>query len=278
MRGAMRKAVLSSLKGATLIELLVTIIITGIILTVAFRIYLVQQKGWIVQSQVSDMQHSARVAIRELTHRIRMAGYGLPDGVEAITPKNANPDTITIAFCSTPACNATMEVAMSLPSSNLVCTGHDVSCFSDSQWAYIYDPNAKSGEFFYITHVETLSSYIEHTTMNLSKAYPEGSSIIKMEQSKYYVDNTTNPNSPCLMIKQLGSNPIIYVTSIEDLQFVYILADGSTSNQPASPDLIRQVGITLTARTERKDLQFEGDYRRRVLSSKVNVRNLGLSK
>lgn len=273
----MKKISASNSNGTTLIELLVTIIITGIILTAAFRIYLVQQKGWIVQSQVSNMQYNARVALRELTHKIRMAGYGLPNGVTAITPKNTNPDTITITYCSTPACNAIIEVAMSLPSSKLVCTGHDVSCFSDNQWAYVYDPNTRSGEFFYITHVDVSSSCVEHTT-SLSKAYPKGSNIIKMEQTKYYVDNTTNPNSPCLMIKQLNGNPIIYTTSIEDLQLVYTLADGSTSNQPASPNLIRNVKITLTARTERKDLQFEGDYRRRVLSSEVNVRNLGLSK
>ena len=272
-----KKISASNSNGTTLIELLVTIIITGIILTAAFRIYLVQQKGWIVQSQVSNMQYNARVSLRELTHKIRMAGYGLPNGVTAITPNNTNPDTITITYCSTPACNAIVEVAMSLPSSKLVCTGHDVSCLSDSQWAYVYDPNTRSGEFFYITHVDASSSYVEHTA-SLSKAYPQGSSIIKIEQTKYYVDNTTNPDSPCLMIKQLNSNPIIYTTSIEDLQLVYTLADGSTSNQPTSPNLIRNVKITLTARTERKDLQFEGDYRRRVLSSEVNVRNLGLSK
>jgi hypothetical protein len=35
-------------------------------------------------------------------------------------------------------------------------------------------------------------------------------------------------------------------------------------------------GVTLTARTERKDLQFVREYRRRTLTSDVKVRNLGL--
>jgi type II secretory pathway pseudopilin PulG len=266
---------MSDSKGVTLVELLVTLIITGFILTAAFEVYLNQQKGWIIQTQVSDMQQSARVAIRELTYKIRMAGYMLPNGIQAITPKNTNPDTITITFRNTELCGAPLEQNMSSASSALKCNGHDVSCFHNGEWAYVYDPNTLSGEFFYITNINYDSSWIEHGTA-LSKAYPKGSTVMKMEQIKYYIDNTTNPNLPCLMMKKTKQDSVIYATGIEDLQFVYTLADGSISNQPPSPNLIREVEITLIARTEKKDLQLEGDYRRRVLTSKVKVRNLGL--
>jgi len=262
--------------GVTLTELLVTIVIVGLILTASFEVYLHQQKGWIIQSQVSDMQHNARVAIRESTHKIRMAGYMLPNGIDAIVPKNTNPDTITITFRATELCSATIEHQMPQPSSELRCDGHDLSSFHDDEWGYIYDPNTRTGEFFYITKVQYASSHIQHNTMDLSKAYPQGSTVMKMEQIKYYIDNTTNPNLPCLMMQKVGQDPVIYASGIEDLQFVYTLADGGVSNEPPSPDLIREVQITLTARTEKKDLQFEGDYRRRVLSTKVSVRNLGL--
>ena len=267
---------LSNSKGATLIELLAALIITGIIITAAFRIYLTQQKGWIIQRQVSDMQHNARSSLRELTHKIRMAGYRLPDGIDAITPSNTNPDTITITFRTTELCDANLEDAMPLPSSELKCGGSDLSCFQADEWAYIYDPNTQTGEFFYITHVQYAAGHIQLNTMDLSKAYPEGSTVLKMEQVKYYVDNTTNPDLPCLMIQQPWRDSIIYASGIEDLQFIYTLADGSTSNEPTSPSLIREIEITLTARTERRDLQFEGDYRRRVLKSKVHIRNLAL--
>ena len=222
------------------------------------------------------MQYSARASLRELTHKIRMAGYRLPDGIGAITPKNTNPDTITITFCTTEHCDANLEHEMPLPSSELRCDGHDLTCFQADEWAYIYDPNTQTGEFFYITHVQYSAGHIQLNTMNLSKAYPESSTVMKMEQVKYYIDNTTNPDLPCLMMQEPLRDPIIYTSAIEDLQFVYTLADGSISDEPASPELIREVQITLTARTQKKDLQFEGDYRRRVLSSKVNVRNLGL--
>jgi len=263
-------------KGVTVVELLVTIVMIGIILTAAFEVYLNQQKGWIIQSQVSDMQYSARTAIRELTHKIRMAGYGLPFGVNAISPKNTNPDTIMLNFSVATPCNAPLEHEMPLPSSELRCDGHDLSCFHDNEWVYIYDPNTNTGEYFYVTQVQYATSNIQHNTMSLSKAYPQGSQVMKLEQVKYYIDNTTNPSLPCLMVQEIGESPVIYASAIEDLQLVYTLADGSISDQPSSPALIRQVNITLTARTEKQDLQFEGDYRRRVLTSKVKVRNLGL--
>ncbi|MCJ7507424.1 MAG: prepilin-type N-terminal cleavage/methylation domain-containing protein, partial [candidate division Zixibacteria bacterium] len=128
LKAIFKTKVVPGSKGVTLVELLVTIVIVGFILTAAFEVYLNQQKGCIIQSQVSDMQYSARTAIRELTHKIRMAGYGLPFGVNAISPKNTNPDTIMLNFSVATPCNAPLEHEMPLPSAELRCDGHDLSC------------------------------------------------------------------------------------------------------------------------------------------------------
>jgi prepilin-type N-terminal cleavage/methylation domain-containing protein len=262
-------------KGVTLIELLVALVMTGIITSAGFGIYLTQHEGWIIQEQVSNMQQNARASMHELETKIRLAGYGLPGGIEPIYASNTNPDTITIAFQNEFNCEATLEHAMSSPSSELRCDGHDVSCFSESTWAYIYDRSADTGEFFWITQVQTGSSQILHSGMDLSRCYPTGSIVMYVERYKFYIDktDTTHPN---LMRQGVGETPQVYGEDIENLQFRYGLANGVFVDVPPAASVVREVLVTLTARTARKDLQFQGQYRRRNLTSDVKVRNLGL--
>jgi hypothetical protein len=74
----------------------------------------------------------------------------------------------------------------------------------------------------------------------------------------------------------VGETPQVYAEDVEDLQFRYGLANGVFLDVPPAASVIREVLISLIARTERKDLQFTGKYRRRTLTSDVKVRNLGL--
>lgn len=263
-------------RGVTLIELLVALVMTGIIVSAGYGVYLTQHEGWIIQEQISNMQQNARAGVHELETRIRMAGYNLPKGLEPIHASNTNPDTITVLFQNENNCEAPIEHAMPMPSSELRCDGHDVSCFSESTWAYIYDPFADTGEFFWITQVQTSSSNIQHNTMDLSRCYPVGSIVMYVDYYKFFIDATTDTNHPNLMVQRYGETPQVYAEDIENLQFRYGLANGVFLDVPPAASVVREVVIGLTARTERKDLQFAGQYRRRALTSDVKVRNLGL--
>ncbi len=262
-------------KGFTIIELLIALLITGILVTAGYGVYINQHEGWIIQEQVSSMQQNARAAMHELETKIRMAGYKLPGGIEPIYAQNTNPDTITIIFKSEMGCDATIEHDMPQPSSELRCDGHDVSCFKVDTWAYIYDPFADTGEFFYITQVQTGSSHIQHNTMDLSRCYPQGSIVSYMDMFKFYIDQT-DTNHPNLMEQHVLETPQVYAENIEDLQFRYGLANGVYVDVPPAASVVREVVISLVARTDKKDLQFAGEYRRRSLTSDVKIRNLGL--
>jgi prepilin-type N-terminal cleavage/methylation domain-containing protein len=262
-------------KGFTLIELLIVLLITGVLISAGYSIYLNQHEGWIIQEQITNMQENARSAMHELETRIRMAGYGLPGGIDPIYASNTNPDTITVVFQNEIDCEATIEWDMPVPSSELRCDGHDVSCFKDSTWAYIYDPFADTGEFFWITWVQVGSSHIQHNTMDLSRRYPAGSIVMFVDMYKFYID-TTDSNHPNLIRQGVGETPQVYAEDIEDLQFRYGLATGVFVDVPPAASVVREVHVSLTARTEKKDLQFVGEYRRRALTSEVKVRNLGL--
>jgi prepilin-type N-terminal cleavage/methylation domain-containing protein len=262
-------------KGFSLLEVLICLVIIGFIATSAINIYLAQHQGWLTEEQISDMQQNARVAMRELTMRIRMAGYKVPHGIDPLIGVNGNPDTITVLSRSEVDCEAPLEHNMSSPSSELRCDGHDLSCFEDNTWAFIYDSNTKTGEFFYITYVDQSSSEIQHSTA-LSKAYPQGSTAMYMERYKYYIDATTDSDHPNLVVEYADGTPQVFAENIEDLQFSYSLANGVFTDSPVLGTTVREVSINLRARTDKKDLQFPGEYRRRVLTSNVKVRNLGL--
>jgi prepilin-type N-terminal cleavage/methylation domain-containing protein len=262
-------------RGFTLLELLIALIMTGVLVSAGYGVYINQHKGWMIQEQITSMQQNARVAMHELETRIRMAGYNLPGGFDPIYAKNTNPDTITVLFQNEFYCKAPLEYAMTQPSAELRCDGHDVSCFTVGTWAYIYDPAADTSEFFYITQVLTSTGRIQHTTAALSRSYPKGSIVTNMDLFKFYIDRS-DTNHPNLMEKTVGQTPVVYAENIEDLQFRYSLASGVFVDVPPAASIVREVLISLTARTDKKDLQFAGQYRRRSLTSDVKVRNLGL--
>ena len=262
-------------RGMTLIELLVSAIMALIIIGAGFEVYLNQHKTWIIEEQISEMQQNGRAAVEELSNNIMVAGYQLPNGVNPIIAKNTNPDTITILYMYENGCQAPIEHAMPEPSSELRCDGHDVSCFNQDTWAYIYDPSTLTGEFFYITQVQTSSSNIQHNTMDLSKCYPTGSIVMMVKFYKYYLDITTDVNHPKLMRMGIDMVPQVFAENIEDLQFKYGLANGVYVDVPVTSKIVREVKITLRSRTDKQDLQLH-NYRKRTYLSSVKVRNLGL--
>jgi len=66
-------------KGFTLVELIVTMVISLIISGALYSTYLVQHKNYLVQEQVAEMQQNIRAALLFLERDIRMAGYDPKD-------------------------------------------------------------------------------------------------------------------------------------------------------------------------------------------------------
>jgi prepilin-type N-terminal cleavage/methylation domain-containing protein len=62
-------------KGFTLVEFLVAIGISAIVLAAIYSVYYAQQKSYVVQEQVAEMQQNLRAAMYIMAREIRMAGY-----------------------------------------------------------------------------------------------------------------------------------------------------------------------------------------------------------
>jgi type IV pilus assembly protein PilW len=62
-------------KGFTLVELMVTVAISGFIIAAIYSAYISQQRTYLAQEQVAEMQQNIRAAIDMMAREIRMAGY-----------------------------------------------------------------------------------------------------------------------------------------------------------------------------------------------------------
>jgi hypothetical protein len=263
-----------SIKGVSLMEILIAMLMTGIVTAAIFKVYINQHKNWIIQDEITNMQQNGRAGIDELTRQIRMAGANLPTALEGIEAYDTNPDTIVLNY-SADNCNVRIEKKMPQPSSELDCVGHDVSCFWTGQFAFILDPATGFGEFFEISFVQLIPGKIQHNKWPLSQTYDTNAVVLSLERVKYYIDNsdTLHPN---LMVELPGQGPQIYAENIEDLQFRYRLKNGAIVDVPTITTDVREVLFSLTAKTEKADPDFPSDpYRRRSYSSRVNLRNLG---
>lgn len=269
------KKLLNSEQGMSLIEVLIALILTSLVMASIFRLYINQHKNWNIQTEITDMQQNARASIDELTRQIRMAGHALPLGLECIEAYNTNPDTIVINY-SSDGCNAPITKKMPQPSAELDCGGYDVSCFYEGQFVYIFHPDSGGGEFFEISHVQTTPGKIQHNKWKLSKCYDKDAIILSLDRIKYFIDNSDTLH-PKLMVQVSANPPQVYAENITDLQFQYRMKNDVIVNTPPLAEDIREVLISISARTNRPDLDFPDDpYRIRQYSSRVNLRNIDI--
>ena len=84
-------------KGFTLIELLIAMAITGIVAGAIFTAFQSQQKSYLIQDQVTEMQQNLRAGMDLMVREIRMAGYDPHgDSGAGITAAAGNTLTFTL--------------------------------------------------------------------------------------------------------------------------------------------------------------------------------------
>ncbi len=94
-----------------------------------------------------------------------------------------------------------------------------------------------------------------------------------------YIKYTMDSDYPFEIRRDTGGGRQEFALNIQSFTFVYLKADGVTAvTTSADNDNIRQIRITITARTGRPDLDYtpNGGYRTYTLTSVITPRNLGL--
>jgi type IV pilus assembly protein PilW len=84
-------------RGFTLLELLVVILILGVVMAGVYSVYSSQQKSFLIQEDVAEMQQNLRAAMFTMVKEIRLAGCN-PTGkaTAGIVTANANSINITM--------------------------------------------------------------------------------------------------------------------------------------------------------------------------------------
>ncbi|MGB5107378.1 MAG: hypothetical protein WBP29_04810 [Candidatus Zixiibacteriota bacterium] len=261
--------------GMTIVEVLVASLIASFAIAAGMGTFINTNENHIIQDGVTNMQQNGRATVDEVVGKVRQAGYKVPSGARALLSWNANPDTIAIVYMREPACTATTSHDMPQPSAELKCSGSDLSCFQADTWAYIWDPVAETGEYFYITQVQEAAGHLQHNTAQLSKKYLAGAQIYVLDYFKYYVDNSTDSTHPTFMKSDNGAPGVIYADDIVDMQLRYRMGSGLLSDTISVDRYVREVELTVIARTAKSDL-FLNDYRYDTLTTSVMVRNFAL--
>ncbi len=283
-------------KGLTLLELLVAMAISAVLMAAIYRTFIGQHKTYAVQEQVVDMQQNVRVAINRMMREIRMAGFGnvstaLPlsakDGpfLYIITPKDnvdyikgQNDDQITIigAFEQISTLAAVPTVG-----TNTIQLAGNPSEFNLNYRKYVCIGGLETHIINNVVPSTNTITFLDND--NVVNNFPVGTPVYKVKAITYRLRwDTGSPSMPVLTREDNtdGGGSQVVAENIENLQFRYILNDGSESDLPADPLKIRMVRVTINARTRMSDPELKGEiggFRRRTIASNILVRNMMFS-
>lgn len=305
--------------GFSLIEVMAALVILSIALTAVFATFISQQRSFTVQNRVSEMQQNLRQAVEYMSRDIRMAGYGIPDNVtipnniiaagvtsmRSLYPKDntTGPDQIYILYFFDMDSNqqstwntATMASgagSITVDNTNGFLPAGELVIVTDGGKAELFQTASKTGTT--LNFGGTIYPGVATNTYDLG---PPPSSVAKARFVRYYIDSTTDPSHPTLMVDRMGGGtPQPVADDIEDMQLTYGIdtnADGSIDSwnaSPTTPSQIRQARLQIITRTRLPDAGWAetrpalgnhaagttpDGYRRRTYDIVIDVRNSGV--
>jgi type IV pilus assembly protein PilW len=325
--------------GFTLVEVLSALAILAIAMTAVFATFSSQQKSFTVQNRVVELQQNLRQAAEYMARDLRLAGYGLPRLPTTVAiPNNviapgvttmrslfardggaAAPDDIYILYlydmdANQPPTTNTNPIPVNAGAATVAGTtgflpsGGELVLVTDGTTADLFETSAAGGGVLTFAGGYNYNA-VPHAGYGTG---PPPATVAKARFVRYYIDNTTDPAHPTLMVDRLagaGQPPQPLADDIEDLQIQYHMDtdnDGITEtfnvNDPAvgvspvtgialNPSQVRQIRLQLLARTRVLDPSWSetrqglanrsggtsaDGYRRRIVDVVIDVRNSGV--
>jgi type IV pilus assembly protein PilW len=255
--------------GLTLVELLIALALSSLLISALYQVLINQQKIYSAQDQVADMQQNVRIAVGQMTREIRMAGYG--GNILAIFGNvNGFADIITPAENSITIILADQVGVLkeTVPKGVNQLKTTNASIF-----------NADKKKYFCLNGLSNYSiQSIVRDTITLTTSLSEDHVI---DEPVYLIKAITyslglSGGKPALRRNENtggGAQPV--AENIESLQFKYFDENGNVTSNPPN---IRMIKVAVTAKTDMRDPEYKGGdgYRRRILSSNIKLRNMGL--
>lgn len=226
-------------RGFTLIEVMIAMAIAGIVTAAIYAVFISQSKTYSAQEQIVDLQRGLRFGMSLLERDLRQAGYN----PGALTKERAESDGV-----------------------DNDCDGATDETDNTATWLV----NESESIGILEASVASISFSID--------VNGDGSACGEQERVTFALDGLT-----------LKRNDRPLIDNVEVLNFVYLAGDGGVAN---SVEEIRSVQIAIVGRTHQEDPSYENTqsyvnlpgteilaaqndgYRRRILTTQVNFRNL----
>lgn len=243
-------------RGFTLIELMISLLITSVIVAAGYTILTATHKATIANEQAVGTQQNVRVAMELIARDIKLAGFrmlsspNVPVGgvgsdcapgstASAISPTDADPasnndkgaDSLALVV---PKSDPSWTLAGAVP---LASTSFNTITLSAAAVTSMKAEGMKDGSSAYVSigGVVTLpvtsstgATITLGTSTNFPVTFPSGTPVHLLQCVKYFVGTTTaacGNVGPCLLRKvDSGTDPAVttnIVDGVEDLQFAY---------------------------------------------------------
>ncbi len=247
-----KKDTITNPSGFTLVELMITLLIAGVIISAIYSAYSTQNRVFTAQEAVAEMQQNIRTGLAVMNRDIRMAGFDM-----------------------TAKANAGFVDGVNFSNG----TGVDEPVNSNAtQIAFTFDLDRNG----------SIDQVPEDINGDLNKDMTEMEQVsYRLNGTDLQRYTTTIPG-----LDPITGNPIEWQTiaeQIEKIEFNYLDSDG---NSTAILNDIRTVQISLLAKANRPDPKFNNTmtyttgsgatwpvndkFRRRFLVNSIRCRNLGL--
>ena len=256
-------------KGLTLVELVIALVLSSILIAALYQVFITQQRIYKTQDQVADIQQNVRIAIGQMSKEIRMAGYGgnvldifdnLNGFSDIITPGN---DSITILLA-----DQVGVFKQNTPKGVNQIKVTNASIFNTDKKKYL----CLNGLNNYL--IQSITADTITTTTSLEEDHIINEPVYLVKAITYSIG--ISGGRPALRRNENtggGAQPL--AENMESLQFNYFDANGNLTTNPQDIQMVR---ILVTVKTNLPDPEYKAEdgYRRRILSSYIKVRNIGL--
>ena len=247
------------------------------------------------------MQQNVRVAINRMIREIRMAGFGgknenlngnndfinifgdvngytnIITAENDVTEDGITHDRITVVGAYTQI--ATINANVNQGNTTLTVNYTGSTQFDDVTRKYMCINGRYNYEVDTAKPPITLAKTAANPSGTLNESHLAGEPVFLVRGIQYGLHKDSK-NVPVLfrdLYPNTGLSQKVSVAEyIEDLQFRYVLVDTTEVDFPADPKDVRGVRITVRATTQMSDPQLKegGGFRKRALTSYVDLRNL----
>ncbi len=253
MRSELRDRLRAASGGFTLVELLITMALLGLVVAVLLgTLQRTQGEAERIGSLVEKRQ-SARAAVQLLERDVRMSGSGwgrtpvvvsfngAADTIYAITPGPGGGPNSSDSLRIMGAWSASTTVQASMPNPSSILKVNDVTGFAPGDMVVISD--GTSANMFEVTGVNASAGTIQHNPSSPwnppggfsawpNGGYGPGSQVFKIEILSYRVDSTSY-RRPALVRREFRKSQQIVAYDVDRFQVWYRMQDGSQTRAPA---------------------------------------------